>query len=466
MFEKKSLGIAFEADGTVKAAELISNMRTVTLSRVWTIQPEGADNFDSWKQAIDSLRDSDVDIDNVVIGIPDSVIYRKHLSFPFNNRKRIMQILNSELDGEIPLPIDDVVADFIAGQSVGSGLHGTAMACAKSTLSRFLEIIGPGTRLKSVQTGSVGLAAASIRAGMADGVAVDCGAVDAVLIEFRSSKVKAIKRLALTRNDERNAQLIVEGVRLHAVNGDEVYLGCAGLADQVMTGLADEGTLSIKSLADLEIVQNAVGVDADTVHHVSAIGLALNGLGTSEALLFDLRQGSFKQITPLAGLKGPILRTSALLLFVGLLGVASLFTSLNQARGEYRNYKSQLELEFKDLFPGSKIIDGQEVAQIKGELDDLKRKMADLSGLEGRGALSVLVGLSTAIPEDVPLKLDELSYDSKKLRIEGSVSSFDMVDRIKGALDSEPLFADVQVQNARVGADINKVTFRLQMEVR
>ena len=51
--------------------------------------------------------------------------------------------------------------------------------------------------------------------------------------------------------------------------------------------------------------------------------------------------------------------------------------------------------------------------------------MADLSGLEGRGALSVLAALSSAVPEDVPLKLEELSYDSSKVRFEGTVSSFD-----------------------------------------
>ena len=165
MFEKKSIGIAFEADGTVRVAELTSNLRTVTLSRVWTMEGEGTDNVDSWKRAIDRLRDSKVDLDNAVIGIPDSVIYRKHLSFPFSNRKRIMQILNSELDGEIPLPVETVIADFIPGQSAGSGLHGIAMACDKNTLSLFLDLMGPGTKLKSVQTGSVGLAAASIRAG-------------------------------------------------------------------------------------------------------------------------------------------------------------------------------------------------------------------------------------------------------------------------------------------------------------
>ena len=127
---------------------------------------------------------------------------------------------------------------------------------------------------------------------------------------------------------------------------------------------------------------------------------------------------------------------------------------------------AQLCSEFRELFPDSRLIEGQETAQIQGELDDLKKKIAGLSGLEGHGGLSVLSALSAAIPEDVSLKLEELSYDSKKLRLEGSVSSFDTVDRIKGALDLEPLFAEVQVQNARVGADINKVTFRLQMEVR
>jgi len=466
LFEKRSLGIAFEVDGTVRVAELTSNMRTVTLSRAWTIQPEGTDNFDSWKQAIEKLRESDVDLDYVVIGIPDSAIYRKHLSFPFSSRKRIMQILNSELDGEIPLSIDEVVADFIAGQSVGSGLHGTAMACDKSTLSRFLDLIGPGVRLKSVQTGSVGLATASIRAGMVDGAVVQCGPGEAVLVELRSSKVKTVKRLALTMSDERNKQLLVEGIRQHTVNGDKIYLGCAHLFDEVRAELMDEGTLSIKTLADLDIVQRSSSVEKDQDHNVPAIGLALNALGTSEAQLFDLRQGSFEQITPFAGLRGPILRTAALLLILGVLGVTSLVTSLNQARGQYQSLKSRMELEFKELFPGSKPIDGQETAQIKGELDDLKRKLGDLSGLEGRGALSVLAALSAAIPADISIKLDELSYDSKKLRLEGSVSSFDVVDRIKGALDSEPLFAEVQVQNARVGANINKVTFRLQMEVR
>jgi general secretion pathway protein L len=465
LFEKKSLGIAFEADGTVKAAELVSSVRTVTLSRSWVIEPGDVDNFESWKLAVDQLLESQAEIDNVVLGLPDSYIYRKHLSFPFKNRKRIMQILNSELDGEIPLRIDEVVADFIPGLSAGSGLNVTAMACDKNTLIRFLEIVEPVNRLKGVQTGFVGLAASSIRAGIQEGVSVRCSSGEAVLIEFRSSRVKSIKRMSLTGNDEKDTNILVEGIRQHTVVGDEVILGCGEFFTRITAGLTDDGTLNIRSMSDLNIVQKASGIDADMTQIAPAVGLALRGLGTAEASPFDLRQGPFKQVTQLMGLKGSILRTSSLILLVGILGLAALITSYHQTKGKYQALQSQLEMEFKDLFPDSRHQRGQEAGDIKGKLDELNKKMADLSGLQGRGALSVLAGLSAAIPDDVSLKLDELSYDSKKLRFEGSVSSFDAVDRIKAALESEPLFTDVQVQNARVGADLNKVTFRLQMEV-
>ncbi|MGD8354002.1 MAG: GspL/Epsl periplasmic domain-containing protein, partial [Pseudomonadota bacterium] len=439
MFEKRSLGISLEAGGGVKAAELISGVRAVSLARTWTVPGQGEDAFESWEHGIAALRES-VDLDNAVIGIPDSHIYRKQLSFPFSSRKRIMQILNSELDGEIPLPVDNVVADFIAGYSPGAGLTGTVMACDTNTLSRFLNIFGTSDRLRSVQTSSVGLATLSIRAGITDGLTLYCGPSEALFIELRSSKVAAIRRASLTESDERNADLLLEGIRQHTVNEDEVFLGCGGLADRIVSGLAEESTLHFKSFDQLDAVLRSAGSGSGMENIGIAVGLALGGLGIGETSAFDLRQGQFKQVTPLAGLKGHVMRTSVLLALVAFLGVAGLVVSLNQARGEYQGLKSQLETEFKELFPGSRHQEGQEAGHIKGELDSLKRRMADLSGLDGRGALSILAGLSGTVPEDLSLELDELSYDSSKLRFEGSVSSFDAVDRIKAALESAPMF--------------------------
>ena len=64
MFDKRSIGIAFEADGTVRAAELISNVRSVILSRVWSIDPEGTELMDP----INGL-----DMDNIWVNL--SAIY-------------------------------------------------------------------------------------------------------------------------------------------------------------------------------------------------------------------------------------------------------------------------------------------------------------------------------------------------------------------------------------------------------
>lgn len=466
MFEKTSLGIAFEADGTVRVAELVSTWSTVTCTRALSIEPEGADNRESWMLAIQKLHELNVSLENAVVGIPDSVIFRKNLAFPFSNRKRILQILTSELEGEIPLPMDKVVADFIPGQSAGPGANGTAMVCERETLSWFLEAVGPGTRLKGVQSISIGLVTASLRAGMVDGVAVHCCPGEAVLVEFRSSRAKTVKRLSWAADKGPDAPLILEAIREHTVDEDQVFLGCDEIAEQIESALGDKKTLQIRSMGEIDFLQLAAGVSVDLNKSSPAVGLALRGLGTREAQPFDLRQGPFKQVTPLTGLKVPILRTSALLLVLVLLGITSIASSISQARGEYEVYKGQLQRQFKELFPGSKPIEWQETTQIKSELDNLKKKVSELSGLEGRGALSVLAVLSAAIPADIPLKLEELSYDSNKLRFDGSVSSFDAVDRIKASLDSEPLFSGVEVQNARVGANINKVTFRIQMEVR
>ena len=143
--------------------------------------------------------------------------------------------------------------------------------------------------------------------------------------------------------------------------------------------------------------------------------------------------------------------------------MGSLALGFDRARDEYNGYDKQLEQEFKELFPDTRVVN--EIAQATEKLEILKRRTEALAGLSGGSALEALSRLSRAVPEDVALRLDEFSFDSRKLRLEGSVSSFDAVDKVKSSLEADPMFNEVQVQNAQVGADVNKVTFRLVMEV-
>jgi len=143
MFERKSTGISLEADGTVRIAELTAAPRSLALSRVATFDPEGQVPMDSWENAIQRAREAGFEMSRVVIGLPDTLVYRKSLTFPFRNRGRIMQILQSELEGEIPLPPGTFVADFLDGPPVGDGVSVTALVAETIRSRAFLKLSDP-----------------------------------------------------------------------------------------------------------------------------------------------------------------------------------------------------------------------------------------------------------------------------------------------------------------------------------
>jgi hypothetical protein len=466
MLERKATGVALEADGTVRIVELTAALRTFTLSRVETFVPEADDPFSSWQQALERARQSGFNLENPVAGITDSMTYRKVLQFPFRSRKRIIQILESELEGEIPVPSESVVADFIPGNSVDRGIAGIALACSKQTLTRVLEMFGGGARLRGVQTLSAGLATACLAAGIREGVALHVTDAETVLVEIRSGSLVSIRRFSSSGDLNSDMESVAGGIIDMAGEEDDVVLACSGEVASVLRDVPGMRELSTRRFSDLSISGLTSRAGEEIIDHAAGFGLALRGLGRRESIGLDLRQGSFGQMTPLANLKGPLKRTAAIGLFVVLLLVTGLVLQTGRAKGEYERYSKQLETEFKEYFPEIQYRPNTAVEIVKQRLERLQGRMTDLSGFDEAGVLMVLARMSTAIPNEIAMKIDELSYDSSKLRIEGTVPSFDAVDRVKNALEEEPFFTEVQVQNARIGADVNKVTFRLQMEVR
>ncbi|MDF1535517.1 MAG: GspL/Epsl periplasmic domain-containing protein [bacterium] len=464
MFERRSTGISLEADGTVRVAELTATPRSLALSRMASFEPEGPDTHTSWENGIRKAGVEGYEMSCVVIGIPDALVFRKSLTLPFRNRNRIMQVLHSELEGEIPLPPGTFVADYLDGPQEGDGVSVTVLAVENDTISRVLEMVGPDAGVRGVQTTGVGIIAASLRAGIDEGVVVWCGHTDAVVVEMRSSVPAGIRRYHLSGRDQPDAALLADAVRPLSRVGDRICLMGAGPMDTLAPMLSAEGTLRIARSLELGIVSEPAVVAGDLQDHLPAFGLALRGVGARGGLPFDLRQGQFLESRPLQDLKGPIIRTAAIAVLALLLGIGSLVLGLDSARKEYNGYVTRMESEFTELFPGTRVVN--EIAQTTEKLELLKKRTETLAGLSGGSALGALSRLSALVPPDVALRLDELSYDSRKLRLEGSVSSFDAVDKIKSSLEGDPMFAQVQVQNAQVGADLNKVTFRLVMEVR
>lgn len=467
MFERRGTGVALEGDGAVRVVEVTAALRARSTARTQVFPPAGADLFSSWEEGIRKARELGFDVDSSAVGITDSLTYRKTLNFPFRSRNRIMQILIPELEGEIPVSSEAVVADFLAGSPAEKGVEGIAFACSRETLTLILGMFGGGTRLRSVQPLSVGLAGYSRAAGLRDGAAVSCSGGEGLLVRVRSSCVESVRRFPLPEGGDGDpAPAPLRELFAAIREGDDVALACCPAAASEFRENPGDRVFRLIDLGDPPESGGAPVLSGENAAFASAAGLALRSMGNRHSLAFDFRQGPFSPTTAYSALKKPAIRSAVLGLAVFFMFLGSLAAGTGRAKARFEAYSAQITSEFRELFPDARPVPGQEVGEARNKLEELKRKTADMSGFQGAGALQVLSKLSAAIPREIPMKIEELSFDSKKLRVEGTVTSFDSVDKVKSALEVEPFFTGVQVQNARVGADMSKVSFRLEMEVR
>ncbi len=466
MMTRISTGMSLAHDGTIRVVELNASLQGVALKRASTFEGEGEGSLERWGSAIQMALQDGYSLERLVIGLPSADTFRKSLSFPFQGRKRVSQVLLSELEGEIPVPPDKVVADFLVSGSDREGIRGIAIATRSETLKDVLDLLPPGTVPAAIQTEAVGLAGSAVFSGLSDGAVILCEGSSCVGSGLNSGKTVSLRRLELSGDPVNDVHEIADLITGLLDGNDEVILACGGLLEPLLSALGSEGITRVKTAGELEIFRGAERtLTGDAGPYLPALGLALKGLGRQEAPDVDLRQGQFRPDNPLGQMRKPAIRTAVILGAVFLLGLGNLVSGYTVAKAQYQSYAGALESSFKELFPDSVLQKGAAIAQIQERITALERRTQDLAGFSEAGALTVLAELSRSAPGDLGLEVDELSLDSGRLRIDGTVSSFDAVDRIKSVLEESPVFADVKVQNARVGADASRVSFRVQMEV-
>jgi len=102
-------------------------------------------------------------------------------------------------------------------------------------------------------------------------------------------------------------------------------------------------------------------------------------------------------------------------------------------------------------------------AQMGVRLDDLEREVTFFEGLtrpDGQ-PLRWLNLLSTLLPADLDIEIKSFTLDAKDLRIQGTVKDFEAVERLKGILAAAPDFSQVEVRDAKLSVDRQRVRFLL-----
>ena len=123
--------------------------------------------------------------------------------------------------------------------------------------------------------------------------------------------------------------------------------------------------------------------------------------------------------------------------------------------------KTALRTQFRAQFPGIEILTN-ELDQAKSALLALQKTKNLLGGNELQ-MVPLLAHLVNRLPKGIGLKVHVLTIERLTIQMEAETDSFESVEKIKAGLLGFPDVTEVVVRDARVGATPNQVLFRVTL---
>lgn len=200
----------------------------------------------------------------------------------------------------------------------------------------------------------------------------------------------------------------------------------------------------------------------DIPQYMTALSLAFMGLDRKMLLQANLRQGTFIYQKDLSLLKGRFITSAALLAVIIVIALGTMFYRVSSQKSLYEQRKTELEEIFKNAFPGVKNVNAalaqtrQKVNEIKGEL-----KRFGKEGNGDSGPLAVLNELSTVIPPEITIDIQEIFISDEKLEIRGEIDTYKSVDFVRSEIEKFPFVQEVQVGKTTKAVNSDVLVFQM-----
>ncbi len=209
-----------------------------------------------------------------------------------------------------------------------------------------------------------------------------------------------------------------------------------------------------------EALTGATGLQSgDGALAAQALGLARSAQGVGKAARFNLRRGEFAFKSDFEYLKGKLGRLGAyagvLVLLYGVLSYAELSSLMAREK----------TLDAKLGEQTQKVL-GKPELDFTRALSMLREHNAPGAALPQNSAVEVLAEMTSRVPRDVAAKLTDIEMTTGRMRVRGTVDSFDSVDKLTNALKTYRCFTTVNKGKVdRDNKSQNRVAFSLDIEV-
>ena len=416
--------------------------------------------------------------DEVVSALPGDLVTHRILDLPFHDRKRLEQTVPFELESHLPFELDETVVDFqvLAADADGAS-RVLAVSAPKAAVRDHLSMLAEAgvdprlVDLASLAALNVVREAAAGRGGRLAYVGLDAARTTVALLS--DGQLHGLRVVSRGVVDPATIDACMREVRwtLLALAGDEplTALWVGGDAVDTPGAVAALGRALGTTPQPLDAVALAavpVGLRGKQGVFATPLGLALRQTGNGVPFGIDFRRGEFASHREREALWRGLARAGVLAAVAVALMVASFVVETRQLAARRDAVRSEIRAVFTAALPGVRTI-VNEKAQLQAEIAALEKQRRLFGGLAPSAprAIDCLRALTAAVPDDVPLDIEELSIDGGTLRLRGSTKTYEGVEAVKRGLAARPEFRNVEAKDVRASVDGQQVDFRLSLDV-
>ena len=429
---------------------------------VATLQERGYADPDELTAHLKEVLAGEVSIgDQLVTCLPARDAYVRRLEFPFQDDKKITAAIPFSLSAQLPIAIESCATAMQRPQPSNNGAMVTAAAVPTETFHSLLRVFEEA----NVPLHLVDLAPFSYVTGL--GEQVDNGLLicatdqETTISLVQNGCLVDYRILAAFEKPPRTFQVqqLLREIRVLKQISGEGNLNLCLMGEGSTSELAE----SLQSSGhEVEILSLELGGQMVDGSFLPAVALALRAKVDRPDQSFNFRRGQYALKGEWANLKRKLVLLAALLGMTLLIMITSMALKYADNAGRAEKLQTEMANVYRSLFPeATTIVDVP--LQLKSAMRSLQEKGSLITAGQS-STLSVLKELST-LPDLVTVEFQEMVLSNEELKLTGWTSSFEAVNQMAKVLGESPLFAKIQVTDAKMSLDGSRIDFRLLLSL-
>ncbi len=495
---KKSLGIDI-SDGNVTGVVLEQHGKISVVTACLSLPfSEGDDIVAQARRLCEQL---DWREGACVCGLPLSLLSVRNLTLPFRDINKIKQVLPFELEEQLIVPVETLIADSFLSQTTDSGSLVIAFAAEKNLIQSLLDGLQERVDPEIITPAMFPLALQIIRnSGEKKNLLLlhtDVHSFTMVLI--LDGRPLFFRRLSYPEQMILHPPFSFDTCRMEVIDKAAaeqcIQLICGSIERSLdyfrlesKIEIAPEAVILSGPLAETEnmadVIALALHLPVETVDVLAfnkiecseeiraqwqrqcfnrAVALAMQGFGKKSEINF--RKDAFAKKRTLFSSRKQLQGTIVALGLLMSCFFGYLWNDYRLLQDRDRALRTEMTTIFKQTFP--------KITQVHEPYAEMK---AALKSIQGPGSptllfaadkrvLGLLADISARIPETVTLRVNRLAIDRDFVLIKGTTDTFISIDTIKNSLSASSRYKTVQIVSATADTAKNSGTIRFEIQL-